>query len=126
MSRGDDISEGAQLGVTILGFDFPPSFTFKIVPMNQPTAHLTTASIIQPTTTMTPVPTTAKTAICFLERMPPPGLIKATRDVSFSIASLFALRRATFSSCRRSSSLQMLLEQLVQILQALRVAAELV
>jgi hypothetical protein len=29
---------------SFFSFDYPPSFTFKIAPMSQPTAHLTAAS----------------------------------------------------------------------------------
>jgi len=54
--------------------------------MNQPTAHLTAASTIHPTTTMTPVPSRASTATCFFESTLPPGLIRSTRFASFSCA----------------------------------------
>jgi hypothetical protein len=68
----------------------PPSFTFKIVPMNQPTAHFTTPSTIHPTTTIAPVPRTASTASCFLENTLPAGLVKPSAG---DLRDIFGLKR---------------------------------
>jgi hypothetical protein len=62
--------------------DQPPSFTFKIVPMSQPTAPFDGGPTIHPTTNTVPVPTRARTASCFFESTPPPGLIGATSNAS--------------------------------------------
>jgi hypothetical protein len=49
--------------------DQPPSFTFKIVPMSQPTAPFDGGPTIHPA--IVPVPTRARTASCFFESTPP-------------------------------------------------------
>jgi hypothetical protein len=72
---------------------------------------------------MPPVPTTAKTATCFLERLPP-HQCDSRRELFDRIVVRLEENHVLLVST--VVVLAMLFEELVQILQALRVAAELV